>query len=174
MGRLTATAGTVALSASGTMTLAALWLPEGFPVQHLVCATGTTAASTPTHMWMVLCDSSRVMLAQTADQTTSAWAVNTERLLAISATAEGSASSFVTRYTGLYYVGIVVTATGTMPTLFGAIIAGAGNAGETSFLATPVLGYYSTASLTTPSTFPTTFSSSTGTVNVPWVAAYAA
>jgi hypothetical protein len=104
---------------STTQFLSAIYLPAGFPVGHLSYCSSTTAASTPTHWWFSLHDSSLKMLAVTADQTTTAWATNTLKSLAIATTATGAGTVFVTTYSGLYYVAYCITAT-TLPAMVAA------------------------------------------------------
>jgi len=107
-----------ATSASGTLWMVAIQLPAGTPIGHICFASYTTAAVTPLHWWFGLYTSARVQLATTADQTTTAWAANTVKNLAVATTAAGAASSFTTTYTGLHYIGFMMAAT-TMCSLIG-------------------------------------------------------
>jgi hypothetical protein len=145
---------TEAALTSGTITLYPLEIATGLSVGHLVFISGTTAASNPTNWWFCLCNASLGLLAITADQTTTAWAASTLKSLAIATIASGSASTFITTYTGTYYIGIMVKAT-TVPTLQGWTPA------ATTLLTTAASGVIggksSTTSLTTPSGFPTTY-----------------
>lgn len=104
--------------ASGTLLLARVFLPKGTVVTGFGFSTGGTAAGTPTHSWMALYDSSRAQLATTADLTTAAIGTFSTPSRTVALTAAGSASSFTTTYSGLYYVGICVVAT-TVPSLYG-------------------------------------------------------
>ena len=97
--------------ATGVLWLAAVALPVGLSVGHICFTSGTTLAGTPTHWWFGLYNSSRVQLATTADQTTTAWAATTAKNLAVATIASGASSTFVTTYTGLHYVGFMMTAT---------------------------------------------------------------
>ncbi|MGW2742383.1 right-handed parallel beta-helix repeat-containing protein [Streptomyces sp. NPDC001450] len=110
--------GTTSTPTSGTLYLVPIWLPRGTVVSNLTFVSGGTAAGTPTNWWFSLHDSSRKMLARTADQTTTAWAANTVMTKAIAQTTAGSASSYTTTYTGLHYLGVMVKAT-TQPNLAG-------------------------------------------------------
>ena len=103
---------------SGVLYLVPIWLPKGTVVSNLSFITGSTAVGTPTNWWFTLHNSSRVALARTADQTTTAWAANTTKTLAVAQTTAGAASSYTTTYSGLHYLGIMVKAT-TMPTIIG-------------------------------------------------------
>lgn len=100
--------GTTSTPTSGTLYLVPIWLPAGFLISNLsfVSSTGITS---PTHWWFTLHNSSRVALARTADQTTTAWAGNTLKTVAIAQTTAGSASTYTTTYAGLHYLGVMYT-----------------------------------------------------------------
>jgi hypothetical protein len=133
-----------ALLTSGTLSLHAIWLPAGLPVGHIFFMSGTTAAGTPTNYWFGLWDSSRRQLCLTANQLTAAWAANTGKSLAVASSLyAAAATTFVTSYSGLYYVGIMVAAT-TVPSLMGT-----GNGSLLSAIGPSVAGN-STTALTTP------------------------
>lgn len=95
-------------------------LPKGLSIGHIAFASSAAAVS-PTHMWYGLYDQNLVQLATTVDNLTGAFNANTVISLAITKTASGVASSFVTTYAGLYYVSICQTAT-TPATLAAGII----------------------------------------------------
>lgn len=103
---------------SGVLYLVPIWLPKGAAISNLSFITGGTAVGTPTNWWFTLHDRNRVALARTADQTTTAWAANTTKTLAVAQTTAGSASTYTTTYAGLHYLGIMIKAT-TMPTIVG-------------------------------------------------------
>jgi hypothetical protein len=109
-------AGTSNTPTSGTLYLVPIWLPKGAVVSNISFASGSTAAATPTNWWFTLHNSAKVALARTADQTTTAWAANTVKTLAIAQTTAGSATSYTTTYTGLHYLGVMIKAT-TVPSL---------------------------------------------------------
>lgn len=122
--------GQVAL-ATGVMTSVPIKLFAGDVITNISVRSGATAAGTPTNYWLALYSSASTpaLLAQTADQTSTAWAANTTKTLALSA-----AQTIST--TGIYWVGIMVTAT-TPPTLLGnvvapAIVTGARNLSQSS------------------------------------------
>lgn len=110
---------------SGTVSLFAIALPNNYLVTSISFCSGTTAAS-PTHWWFSLCNSSYTTLRSTADQTTGAWAANTEKIVNLS-------STFTTTYEGLYYLAIMVT--GTTPSLLG----GAALPAATAFAISPLI-----------------------------------
>ena len=146
--------GQVAL-ATGVMTSVPIYLHAGDVITNVSFRSGATAAGTPTAWWFALYSkaSTPALLAQTADQTTGAWAANTTKTLAL-ATAQTIAES------GVYWVGINVTAT-TVPTLLGTVAAPAIVTGERN------LSQSSGSSLTT--TAPATITSVTAKQFVPYV-----
>lgn len=134
---------------SGQMYLAAIALPIGLSIGRLAFASSAASASAPTHWWFGLYDQNRVQLATTADQTTTAWVAQKVMSVPIAATAAGPATVFVTTYTGLYYLGFLMTAAGVTPLA-------CSNATESVAGAAPVLCGASTGGLTTPPAFPFT------------------
>ncbi len=110
--------GTASTPTSGSLYLVPIWLPKGFVVSSITFTSGGTAAVTPTNYWFTLHNSSRVALARTADQTTTAWAANTIKTLAVAQTTAGAGTSYTTTYSGLHYLGVMVKAT-TQPNLVG-------------------------------------------------------
>jgi len=128
---------------SQTVYYTAIILPAGLPVNNLTMLVGNVAAAaTPTHGWYALLDSSRVVRAVSADQT-SAWA-STFSQVPLSV----SGSAYTTTYAGLYYMCVCITSAAAMPVL---LIANpvVGNPGSYA----PVLcGTGSTTSTTPPAT----------------------
>lgn len=116
MTRFDATVATISGAPTGAEGGMAIFLPAGFTVGHIAFVSGTTAASVPTHWWFCLRDLKGNLLAVTADQLTTAWAASTQKSLAVATTAEGSATAFTTRYSGLYYISRTMAAT--TPTTF--------------------------------------------------------
>lgn len=140
---------TSATLTSGQLTLTAIALPAGAKVSNITFVSGTTAETTPQHRWFGLFDSNRNALALTADDTTT-WAANTALTLPVATIASGSATSYTTTTTGLFYVGCMVASGGTMPTL-----AAAGSASGTGVFGTsPAIAVYSSTAQTTPPAFP--------------------
>ena len=101
----------VAALASGTLFMQAIWLTAGQVLNWISFHSATTAAGTPTNQLFGIFDSSRNLVATSANDTTTAWAANTLKTLKLTAT-------YTVPTTGLYYLGILVTAT-TVPTLKG-------------------------------------------------------
>lgn len=131
--------GSVALTTQ-VMTAVPVALVAGDVITNISCQAGATAAGTPTNYWFALYDyqATSALLAQTADQTTTAWAAFGVKTLAL-ATAQT-----ITK-TGVYWVAIMVKAT-TVPTLMGSIAVKPIVTGERNLAVT------SGASLTTTAT----------------------
>lgn len=146
--------GQVAL-ATGVMTSVPIYLHAGDVITNVSVRSGATAAGTPTNYWFALYSnaSAPALLAQTADQTSTAWAANTTKTLALS-------SPKTITDSGVYWVGINVTAT-TVPTLLGTVAAPAVVTGERN------LSQSSGSSLT--ATAPSTITSVTAKQFVPYV-----
>lgn len=124
---------------SGTLTLTAIHLTAGQVVSNIAYVSATTAANGPTAQWFGLFNADRELVAVTADDTSTAWGANTLKSLALTDPYEVPTS-------GLYYVGILVTASSAVPTLACAT----GSATLNGL--TPKLTGTSTGSLTTPET----------------------
>jgi hypothetical protein len=123
-------AGNVALTTQ-VMTSVPIFLAAGETVTSLSFYSGATAAGTPTNWWFALYSGAATpaLLAQTADQTSTAWAAFTKKTVAL-ATAQTISSS------GIYWAAIMVKAT-TVPTLLGSlcvppIVTGEKNLAQTS------------------------------------------
>lgn len=147
----------LAALSTGRLSLVAIYLPAGVTVNSISFLSRTTPAGTPTNQWFALLNNaaSPVLLRQTADDTTTAWAANTVKTLALS-------SSFVTTYSGLHYVGIMVAAA-TVPTLTGvSLVSGVFGA------LTPLVYGTSTTGLTTPASFTSPASAPTASTIVPY------
>lgn len=144
------------------MLSAAIALNTGDTVTNLTFVSGATAAGTPTNWWFALYSSAATpaLLAQTADQTTTAWAANTAKTVALSTPQLISTS-------GIYYVAIMVKAT-TPPSLLCDVLGIAG-AGGALISGQKPLAQTSGSSLTT--TAPATIATPTGVVNVPYCVA---
>lgn len=127
---------TAALS-TGRLQLQAIWLPEGITINSISFWSATTAGATLTNQLFGLYDNNRNLLATSVNDGATAWAANTKKTLALTA-------SFTTTYTGLYYLAIMVAAT-TVPTLKGATARTGGQLGA----AAPSLGGTSNTGLTT-------------------------
>lgn len=134
-------------------------LQVGDLVSNITFKSGATAADTPTNWWFALYSSADTpaLVGQTADQTTTAWAANTVKTLALT-------TAYRVPSTGVYYAGIMVKASD-LPSLVGASVGIAGAAA--SILSSKVLAHTSGSSLTT--TAPATIATPTTIASVPLV-----
>lgn len=98
-------------AASATQQFTAINLVAGQTIANITFVNGVTAAGTPLNQWFSLYSSALALLAVTADDTTTAWAANASKTLAL-------ATPYIVPSAGLYYVGCMVKAT-TVPTLLG-------------------------------------------------------
>lgn len=126
-----------AVLSTGRLSLQAIWLPAGTTINSISFWSATTAAGTPTNQLFGLYDINLNLLRSSANDTTTAWAANSRKTLALT-------SAFTTTYSGLYYLGCMVTAT-TVPTLKG----NTGKIGGQLTLGLPAMGGTSTSGLTT-------------------------
>jgi len=142
------------------MTSVAIWLPAGTVVTNLTFVSGATAAGTPTNWWFALYSSAATpaLLAQTADQTSTAWAAETAKTVALT-----TPQTITT--TAVYYAAIMVKAT-TPPSLAGTGRAGAG-ASAAVIAGNKILAQTSGSSLTT--TAPATITGATTVGTIPLV-----
>lgn len=138
----------------------AVYLYEGDVVTSLTFTSGATAAGTPTNWWYALYSNAATpaLLAQTADQTTTAWAANTPTTLAL-ATPQTISTS------GVYYAALMVKAT-TVPTIAGVTVENAAVAGAV-VTSQKVLAQTSGSALV--ATAPATIASPTTVATVPLV-----
>ena len=129
---------------SGTVYAGAIWLTAGTVISSITFANGNTSLSGGTHQVFGLYSSALSLLATSADDTSTAWPLQTTKSLSF-------ASSFTTTYTGVHYLAALVVAT-TMPPLVvsaamvnaaaGAapVIAFAGDSGQTALPSTLTQG----------------------------------
>lgn len=102
---------------SGTLWLTAIEIPSDTNLNGIAFVTGDTAVAAGTHQIFGLYDNDigsssgtpYARLAQTSDDTSAAWAINTIKQLSFSA-------AYTTLTSGLYYLGLLVTA-GTPPNI---------------------------------------------------------
>jgi hypothetical protein len=157
MNRIDAVSDTAALTTQ-VMTSVAVNLQAGDLASKIAFRSGATAAGTPTNYWFALYSPAGVLLAQTADQLTTAWAADTVMDLAL-------ATAQLISVSGLHFAAIMVKAT-TPPTLVGSTLGRAGV--STGLLSTDkVLSQTSGAALTT--TAPGTIATPTAIAAVPLV-----
>lgn len=105
MRRTEVSSNAVVIGATGLMTSVAIPLQAGDIVTNITFRSGGTAAGTPTAYWFALYSaaSTPALMAQTADQTSTAWAANTTKTLALQTAQQITV-------TGLYYAAISMTA----------------------------------------------------------------
>lgn len=128
---------TVAPTASGTLFMEAIYLKSGTLVSNITVSSATTAAGTPTAGRVGLYSGTLNLRATSADQTTTAWAANTIKTLAMT-------TPYRVPTSGLYYIGFYMVAT-TVITMKG----GNAKTGGQLAAAAPILHGTSTAALTT-------------------------
>jgi hypothetical protein len=158
MRRTEVTSGAVVIGATGIMTSVAIPIQAGDVITNITFRSGATAASVPTHWGFGLYSAAAALLAQTADQTTTAWAANTTKTLAL-------ATPQLITVPGLYYAAIWMTAT-TQISCSGAILAHLDL--STGLMTTEkVLAQSSGSGLTT--TLPATIATPTSLIGVPYV-----
>ena len=125
------------LLSTGRLSLQAIAIRAGELITSISFFSATTAAGTPTNQIFGLYDNTLALLRSSNNDTTTAWAANTRKTLSLT-------STFTTTYTGLYYLGIMVTAT-TVPTIKGYTARTGGQLNA----AAPSLGGTSNTGLTT-------------------------
>lgn len=127
-------------TASGTLFLQAIYLKAGQTVSNITASSATTAAGTPTNYFLALysgLQSAPALLAQSANQTTTAWAANTTKTLAMT-------TPYKVPTSGVYYIGVMMVAT-TVMTMKG----GTARTGGTLAGGAPIISGTSTTGLTT-------------------------
>lgn len=147
---------------SGTVLMVGLEIQKGQTVTNINLAIGSTSADTQTHGVVDLSTSGRVVLAKGADTTTTEWtgaAGGAVKTIAL-------ATPVVTTYTGLYYVGILVTADVAVPSLLCVTQPTAGGIINSS---TPVLVGTSETGGTTGIAVGATHAALTATLNIPFI-----
>lgn len=152
----------VAALTTQVMHSTAIYLHAGDVVTNLSYLSATTAADTPLNWWFALYSnaSTPALLSQTADQTTTAWAANTVKTVAL-----GTPQTIST--SGVYYAAMMMKATATV-TLAGVTVLNAANLG--ALIATQkVVSQTSGSALT--ATAPSTIASPTTVATVPLVIA---
>lgn len=114
---------TTAIAATGVMASYAINLYAGDVVTNISFVSGGTASSATTHWWFALYDtqSTPALIAQTADQTSTAWGASTLKTLAVT-------TPYQVTTGGVYYISVSVTGT-TVPTMQGMTVNTLGGAG---------------------------------------------
>lgn len=101
--------GDAPFGATANWNATAIYLPAGLIIQGITFFSGGQALGTGVHQWFGIWDKNLALLGGSADDTSTAWAANTAKRLALTTPKR-------TTYAGLYYVGGLVTAT-TVPTV---------------------------------------------------------
>lgn len=133
--------GQVAL-ATGVITAVRIKLFAGDVITNISVRSGATAAGTPTNYWVALYSNAGTpaLLSQSLDQTSTAWAANTTKTLALAAAQTISKTDF-------YWAAIMVAAT-TPPTLLGSIAVAPIVTGEANLSVSSGSGLTATATAT--------------------------
>jgi hypothetical protein len=105
------------IPATGVMTLTGIILNPGDVFTNLSFISGSTAGATLTHWWFALYDATLTLVAQTADQTSTAWAANTTKTLALT----GGPFTITPAQSGYGYVAVMIAAT-TAPSIRGVTV----------------------------------------------------
>lgn len=144
-------------TASGTLFMQAIWLTAGTIVSNISWFSATTAASAPTHWMFGLYSAARALLATSTDQTSTAWAANTMKTLAMT-------TPYTIPTSGLYYIGMFMAAT--------TIITSKGNTAKTGgqLAATAPILHGATTDTGLTTTFPATAGAITGGLLNAWCA----
>lgn len=142
---------------TAVMLSVAVPVATGDLITSITFKSGATAADTPANWWFALYDSDGALLGQSADQTTTAWAANTVKTLALATPVRIGSARVV-------YAAIMVKATD-VPSLIGKSVGIAGAAA--SILSSKVLAQTSGSALTT--TPPATIATPTTIASVPFV-----
>lgn len=148
------------LAATGTSVAIGtrIWLRKGDVITNVEFVAGNTAENTPTHRAHALYDPDGALLAQSADQLTAAWAVNTALKLALTA-------PVTIPKDGWYIVAHTTTATTTVNTLIGCAPIATATAAVTA--ASKALGFTFGSALA--GVFPATTGAQTGVAKCPLV-----
>lgn len=135
---------------SGALYIQGVFLKAGQLVSNISFFSATTAASSPTNQFFALYSRRLQLLARSANDTTTAWAANTIKTLAMTA-------PYLVQASDMYYIGYMVTAS-TVPTLKGVTITSG-----TLHIFPALLKGTSDGSLTTALPDPCTLPTSAGT-----------
>lgn len=147
----------LAALSTGQLVLQAIWLRKGQVVTNISFFSATTAANGPTNWFFALYSRRYALLAQSANQTTAAWAANTIKTLAMG-------TAYTVPETGFYYIGVMMTASTAVVTLKGRAGVTANQVRTSNF---PLNGS-STGSLTTA--LPDPCAAPTGSTSIIWAA----
>lgn len=151
---------------SGVIYLQQIWLFAGDIVSNIGWKSGTTAftrgSNLDSHLWFALFDSSRVMVACTADDTSGAWGASAIKTLAIANIASGASATYTVPASAMYYLGVMaMMGTGGSPAVPN--IAAANHLDGVTNTSAPILEGSSTTGQTTAPAFPFTAAALTAT-----------
>jgi hypothetical protein len=151
----------VVIGATGIMTSVAIPLQAGDLVTNITFRSGSTAANGPTHWFFALYSSAATpaLLAQTADQTSTAWAASTTKTLALTTPQLISSP-------GIYYASLLMTSSSAQITCSGALLPHLDF--STGIMTTEKVLCQSHGSAIT-TTAPATIASGTSLIGVPYV-----
>ena len=140
---------------------AAIYLYAGDVVTNLTFTSGATAGGSLTHWFFALYDTQATpaLIAQTADQTSGAWAANTAKTLAL-------AAPYTVPTSGWYQAAVSITAS-TVPTLIGVTLLTKASSG----VVTGQVVLAQTSGSAIGATAPATVASPATAVQVPYVVA---
>ncbi len=155
--RAAATIADLTIATTGQLYYMQLPLPVGALVSALTFRSGETAASTPTHQWACLMDSTRAIQAISADKTTTAWAADTDVTFTMG-------TAFRIPSGGPWYAGLMVAAS-TVPTIDGVVDYDAENATDPPILC----GVGTPTSATVPPALLVVQGAITASANKAWV-----
>ena len=130
------------MAATGVINMQAVYLTAGTLVSNITLCSATTAAGTPTNYFFALYSglvSAPALLAQSANQTTGAWAANTVKTLAMT-------TPYRVPTSGSYYIAYAMVAT-TVPTMKGGT---ARTGGQLNAATPPTYGTSSTITTSMP------------------------
>jgi hypothetical protein len=146
-------------------TTVAVPVQVGDVITNVAFRSGATAAGTPTNWWFAVYNGAATpaLLAQTADQTSTAWAANTTKSIALTTAQTVTAANAPN---GVWYVACMVKAT-TVPSLLSVVFPTSATA------AGPFSGsakFAQTHGSTLTATAPATIASASNSANMPWAA----
>lgn len=134
----------IAALVSGQVLMQGIGLQGNVALNHVTFKAGSTGATAPTHQFVFITDPTFNVLALGVDLTNTAWLAQTEQQFAL-------AAPFAPAADGLFYVGLVIAATG-VPTLDGLVAAQSIGNNETDLA--PVLALLGDGGQTTPALLP--------------------
>lgn len=147
---------TLAALTSGQLFLVAIPLTVGQVVNSISFLSGSTALNTGTNQWFALFSAARVQRAISADDTSTAWAANAVKTLAMT-------TPYTITTNGLHYVGCMVKATIAVPTLSGVLVPN-----TTALNLAPIICGNADAGLTNPASCPATAGAITVAATLPF------